>query len=480
MTTVSTKKSGKNKNLVTQMLTGIEYKDSRLSSALLTIIDDLYALDDQINPPVIVSQSLNPSGNVVSVNAPTNFILTVFENNIRLNWTAPDNGTFLYEIRLGPVYDTAAILLTTATLSADIDPISRAIITDADYTFWIATIDDLGNHSIPAQVTVHIPNIGAPIVSATVIGNSVLLRWTRPTSTFTIAYYNVYKNLTLVGRINGTFDVLFENVGGSFDYNVQAVDIVGSLGEPSPTVSLTLSDPPDYTPVGEILSTLNGAKVRAVIDSDGSLFAPINDTETYQEHFDNNTFTTWQDPIDAGYPLYFEPGPNLNATYTEIFDFGFIVTNVIINLTYNTSRQNGIVSISFGMEVSEDGIGWDLMQIATSRFALSMRYVRVTVTFTVIDDKSSINFFDFKITTSVHLQIDEGKVNAIATDVPGTPVTFTKFFKAPPNLVLIPSSTTSVYPTYTNLTTGGFDVLVFDAAGVRISRTITWIARGIV
>src|SRR5258706_676385 len=469
-----------NLSTVKSLVGGLEFSNPRLKSLLEILADDLYGLNRQINPPVAVSSNLAPGGDVVSVATPLNFLATVFENDIRLSWQAPGTDTFLYEIRLGPVYATASILLTTATLSADIDPISRFILTGASYTFWIATVDNLGNRSTPAQVVVAIPNIGAPVVTITVVGNNVLLKWTRPSSTFTIDHYDVFKNSVLIGRISGTFDVVFESVGGIFNYNIQAVDIVGNVGTPSNTVTATLSNPSDFTLFSTVFSTLSGAKVNAIIDTNGTLFAPLSTTETYQQHFVNNGFATWQDAITAGFPLYFEPGPNVAATYTEIFDFGSIVNNVIVALDYNTSRQNGTVSITSTIEISTDGISYDTPVSGNTRFATSLRYARVIFTFTPADNKSSINFFNLKASINVHLETDEGSISAVATDTPGTHITFTKAFKSMKSLVLIPNSSTSVFPTYINLTTTGADLLAFDNAGVRITRILTWIARGII
>src|SRR5438477_3115517 len=147
-----------NQGIVDNLLGGI--KDPKLVTILETIANDLYGLNRQVNPPTtLVSVDLASGGNVVSVTAPTNFKATIFENDIRLSWTAPGPDTFLYEIRLGSVYASATILLTTATLSADIDPVSRFILTGTTYTFWITTIDNLGNHSAAASVIVPIPNI---------------------------------------------------------------------------------------------------------------------------------------------------------------------------------------------------------------------------------------------------------------------------------------------------------------------------------
>lgn len=152
-----------------------------------------------------------------------------------------------------------------------------------------------------------------------------------------------------------------------------------------------------------IVSTLNGTKVKCVIDTNGRLFAVIDDVETYQQHFDNNGWASWQDAINAGYPLWFEPTPNKNlvspnllvATYTETFDFGIIFTNFTINLDFNKVALNGNVLVRFAISVSDDNVTFGPAVTGQSASFSHGRYVKVIATFTPDNKFSSCNFNNY-------------------------------------------------------------------------------------
>lgn len=467
-----------NEALVTGLWTGVDV-EPRVRDTVNVLIADLYELKRKIDPPVVVSQSLNPTPQV-SVAVPTNFVINVFLNNIRLSWTAPGNGTFLYEIRLGATYDSATILLTTATLSADIDPVSRHILTGTSYTFWITTIDDLGNHSAPVSATVAIPNIGAPMLSASVIGNNVLLSWTIPFSTFTIAYYTVYRNGIFVGNINGTFLIIAEPVAGTFSYDVEAWDIVDNAGPLSGITNIIVKNPPDFQRFASVLSTFSGTKVNTYKDNLGNLFALVNVTETWDDHFNTRSWASIQAQITAGYPLYYEPGPGSHTgTYEEVIDFGSILNNIGIGVSYNVTNISGVVTIAVEIATSTDGSTYTGYISGADQFILTLRYAKVRLTFTG-SNVSAIVVSSLLISLNIKIESEEGRVSALSTDATGTLITFTKAFTLIKALILVPESTTSCFAVYDSLSIASARVFVFDSAGIRVSKTVSWLVRGLV
>lgn len=473
-----------NSNQVGQLLGGLEFSNPRLRDLLQLLANDLYGLDRQINPPVVQSTNLNPGGNTVTVVAPSSFMSQVFNNNIRLSWIPGTTDILLYEIKLGSVYATATVLLTTATFSADIDPVSRFILTGFTYTFWITAVDANGNRSTPVSTNVAIPNISAPIITPLVLQNNVLLFWTIPTSTFVIDHYIVLRNGVFYGNASGTFQSIFEVSAGTFTYSVQAVDIVGNLGTPSPIITLTLGAPADFINSGTIVSTFTGTKVNCALDTPTKLIAPVNATETWNDHFNvNNTFATIAAQIAAGYPIYAEPAKN-TATYTETFDFGAIFTNIIVSLNYNSTAIAGTVTLGFTISVSNDNITFDAPAAGTTRFASSVRYVKVVLTFTPTNDKSLVDFFNYTCNLNVHQETDSGTIAALSTDAGGTVVNLNKAFKSLNSITLSVLSTTekkAVFDyTFSTLNPTTFKVLVFDAAGARVSATVGWIVKGVI
>lgn len=477
---------GGGENQVNSLLGGLEFGDPKLRDLLQILANDLYGLDRQINPPTAQSVQLNPGGNVTVVSAPASFTATIFNNDIRLSWAPTTSALLLYEIRVGPFFDTANVLLTTATFSADIDPVSRFILTGFTYTFWVTAVDDLGNRSVAQSVAVAIPNISAPTITPTILQNYVILFWTIPTSTFVIDHYIVNRNGVFYGNAAGTFFTIFEVAAGTYTYSVQAVDIVGNLGTPSPTISITLGAPSDFILNGSILSTFSGTKVNAALDVEtGRLIVPVNSTETWDDHFNvNNSWANIAAQIAAGYPNYAEPSKS-TATYTETFDFGATFNNVIIALNYNTVVYVGSVAITFTIAVSTDNITFDSPVSGTTRFATAARYVKVIATFTPSpSDKSLIDFFNYTCNMNIHQETDAGTISALSTDTLGTVVTLNKAFKALSSITLSVLSTTEKKAVFNynfstvNPTT--FNVYVFDASGSRVSATVGWMVKGII
>jgi hypothetical protein len=467
-----------NRSLVEQLVSGIEFNDPKLRDAFKLLTDDLYALESQINPPEVISRIITGGGIVVSVNAPTNFRAEIFQNNVRLSWSAPGPEVYLYEIKMGSAYDIADILLTTATLSADIDPVSRLLIVGNSYTFWVATISNTGTHSPPASIAVDLPAMSAPVLTASVLENNVLLSWSIPSSTFFIAYYTVYRDGVQIGNLTGSFNAIFEPVAGTHTYFIQPVDIVTTPGTPSNDVTLTLNNPASFLQFGSILSTWTGTKINTKVYGE-DLFVNLDVTETWTTHFTNKSWTTIQNQLDAGYALYFQPVPT-TGSYEEVFDFGLIYTNVVIATSYGMAFISGSISVQTQIAVSNDNISFDAFVIGGTRYVNNARYVKVKLIFTGANDKSAALISNLRVTINVKTETEEGTMTAIPTDAGGTHVTLTKSFQLVKAVTLQPLSSTTCFAVYDDLTSTGFDVYVFDAAGVRVSRTVSWAVRGMV
>ena len=474
-----------NSSIVNMMIAGMESTDSKLRDVIQRLSNDLYGLVNNLNPPQSKNPTLLDGGTPGIVSDPGAFTATVFNNDIRLNWNPGAVGIYLYEIRLGPVFVTANILLTTATYSADIDPVSRFILTGNTYIFWLTALDDQGDTSNTLSVSVAIPNIGAPVINPTVLQNYVLLFWTIPTSTFVIDHYIVYRNGVFYGNAGGTFQSIFEVASGMYSYQVQAVDIVGNLGGLSPIVTITLNTPADYINYGTKLSTFTGTKVNCALATDPTkLLATLNATETWAQHYTNNSWTTIAQQVAAGYPLYCEPSQS-TGSYTEVFDFTGIVVNAIIVINYNTTVIAGSVAVTFTIAASNDNITYDTPQAGTSRFCTSLRYAKVVVTFTPSPtDKSLIYFYNFNAVLSVHQETDAGTASVVSTDSGGTVVSLNKPFKSLVSITLTPQGTTDMRAVFnyafatTNPTS--FQILLFNTSGTRLSGTVGWMVKGVI
>lgn len=465
--------------LNSSIIEGLKHKDPKLYQYLNSIRIILDDVQNELDP--LVRASLTATiigalpGTIVS------FTYTIQSNGIRFDWEA-DSNAVQYEIRKGASFDAGTQIIVTSQLSAIIEPISPL---GTSHKYWIKSINSGGVYSANAtELDVALSNIENIVISSRVIDNNVLLNWSVPTAPFTIAYYNLYKNAVFFGRVTGTFQAFFESLGGTNTYNIIAVDIAGNVGGDN-TIVLVVSTPPDYVLLSAQTSALNGTKVnvlREVVLGVPKLFCCINLTQTWEQHFVNNSWTTAQDQINAGFPYYAQP-TLLTGTYTETFDYGIVLGSVIANLDWSTEIIAGNVSVNPSFEFSANGTDWSSPVGGSSAFGTNVRYVRITITFTGTDTTSLIWFYNFQIFLDVKREMDSGSITANAADSGGTTVLFNKAYKDVDSITLIANSLEPIYPIYDFVDIPNpvsFKVLIFDSAGKRITYLISWKARGIV
>ena len=346
--------------------------------------------------------------------------------------------------------------------------------------YRIKTINSNGDYSVEeTKVEVIVPPIGGLVITATVIDNNVLLSWTKPTTTFNIDYYEITKNGSVIGQNRSTFFVTFETVSGTYTYGVTAIDIAGNESDES-TIAAEVRQPPDFDLIAQLVDDLSGTKVNTVIQ-DGRLLANINLTETWADHFFNNGWTTIQDQIDDGFPIYIQPTPT-TGSYERVFDFGAIFDDVIINLIWNQNQIAGATTVSSTIAVSDDNITYTTPVSGRSLFTPSARYVKAKITFTGATGAALLELFGFAIALNVKSEVDSGHVNADKDDVGGTVVLFNKAFKDVNSITITADSTEPIYPIYDFVdipNPTSFKVLIYDSSGNRVDYLISWKARGI-
>lgn len=476
-------------SIVASLLAGIEFDDPRLYDLINAFSGDFYKLLNKLEPPD--RQSFGGfTGALFGPPAVQHFLATPYPTNLRLTW---DQAALLssYEIRyLTGVHgitswDIAETILTTSTLSADIDPLAIPL-TTGDYTFLIKSISQSGIYStLASELIFTVPEITLSVITSTVVGNSVLLYWTQPDSLWAIDYYEIFKNGVIQGTVSGTFEAIFETVGGTFTYTIDTVDIVGNKSRLSGSIVVIVQNPADFVLHSTLNSALAGTKVNCAIETIGGnnyLLACINSTEQFQDHFINHSWASPQAQITAGYPIYIEP-TQTTGSYTEVFDFGSVISNVIVVMNWNKVALIGTVSTGTStIEVSNDNITYGAPATGTSVFVQSVRYVRFKLNFVGADDKSLAYFYNIQCLLNVHFEHDGGAASVLASDVGGTVVNFVKAFKSILSITITANSTTPIFTAYdftstTNPTS--FKVFAYNTAGARVNANITWLARGI-
>ena len=202
--------------------------------------------------------SLNATGLNVGINAPSavDIFHIISGENILLSWTQA-TGQFNideYEVRFGTEYNLSTFITRTK---------STAILYKAAWSgnrrFWVTAIDVASNMGLPNYRDVQIyPPFAVTNLSAQVVDNNVLLRWTAAVGgTLGIENYRVLKgealaSAELIGTCAGTFSAIFEILSGTYVYWVVPVDIAGNVGQGA-SISAFVDQPPDFELLEDVI-----------------------------------------------------------------------------------------------------------------------------------------------------------------------------------------------------------------------------------
>lgn len=221
------------------------------------------------------NESVNAPSVVVSIQLPSAVQVShsIEDDSVRIRWTE-STGHFAileYEIRYGDFFETASFIAKTK---------STAIIQRVTWSglrrFWVVAYDVAGNIGTETarDVQIFAPFQGQNL-TAEVIDNNVLLRWSAPAGgTLPVDHYDVRKGATyatseIIGNIYGTFSAILEFIAGEYTYYVQPVDSAGNLGQIN-QVSVIVDAPPDFELLDDIeldpalATTLNNIRLEKI------------------------------------------------------------------------------------------------------------------------------------------------------------------------------------------------------------------------
>ncbi len=429
--------------------------------------------------------STNDASTTVTISAPAapTLAASFAGENVVLTWNAVVGSlaTGSYEIRYGASFAAGTSLGTIKGTS-----FSTKANWSGARSFWVAATDISGNTGSAgtASATVVLP--GTVTVTQEVIDNNVLLKWGDATATLPLDYYELRKGstwagATVIGRISSRFTAIFESSAGTFTYWVAGVDVAGNVGSTS-SVTALVNQPPDYQLQFNQNSTFGGTQSNFTAYDATSFVAPINTTETWASHFTSRGWTTPQDQITAGYPVYAQPTP-ASGYYEETFDYGTVLaaTKVSASLTYSTVI--GTVTVTPTISVKKlVGDAWTDYAGLSSVFVTDFRYVKVRYDFASSGGDDLVNVTGLNVRFDVKLKNDAGLVSAVSTDSGGTAVSFNVSFVDVQSITVTPKGTAAriaVYDFVDVPNPTSFKVLLFDTAGNRVSGDVSWNVKGV-
>lgn len=361
---------------------------------------------------------------------------------ITLDWSDvnPQFGLSVYRVTYGAV--TKEVKASTITLPAD---------WIGSRTFDLYVIDTRGNVSAAKTLTVRklAPN---PVTGlrAQVIDNNVQLYWTNPAKT-TLPIQDAivkkgatYAGATVIGTKSGAFTTVQETRAGTYTYWVAVRDTDNNESTPV-GVTAKVSEPPDFVFNAEYISTF-GATKSSAINEQGGVLIPVKTTETWTQHYVNNSWTTPAQQIAAGYPIFIQPSAD-SGYYEETFDYGTVLGSSQVTIDYQGTTLDDVVTLRTDIAVSDDNVTFSNSENVSSIFATNFRYVKVR--FTVTSDTVGLYLLN-NLSTVLDAKLinDAGTMSAVSTDANGTIVNFNKEFIDIQSINVSPSGTTLLTPVY--------------------------------
>lgn len=402
-----------------------------------------------------------------------------------LTWARPSSAVAIdyYEIRVGASFGASTRLDSTKATSYQ-----RRVDYGGARTYWVVAVDTAGGRSAPGSAGVTIASPG-PVVSSRqeVVDNNVLLFWSKPTSgSLPINRYEVRKGVSwaagaVVGsNADSTFTTVFEQQAGDYTYWINAYDSAGNAGTPV-GIAAKVSQPPDYVLRVAVDFAFAGAKTNMYVEN-GKLLGPVDTSETWATHFTSRGWTTIQNQIDAGYPLYINPSV-ASGTYQEDFDYGTVLTATTVTATLGSTVIAGSVTVACQIYYKVNvGDAWTAVGAGlTSVLISSFRYIRVTWTFTTTVGNNLIEVSSFNLKLANKLKTDSGSF-VITNATAGVFVPFGVAFVDADTPLCQPAGTTALVPIVDfsdvpNPT--GFTVYLHNpATGVKVTGSGSWTARG--
>ncbi|MGL4576357.1 MAG: phage tail protein [Burkholderiaceae bacterium] len=409
--------------------------------------------------------------------------LSVSTEGIRANWQPANVADYAHTwLRSGTAWATGAELGPGASpLQRNATSWLWGWLPAGTQTLQARHVDRYGNLSATeatAQIVVAAPAQVA-ITKGEVVDNNILLWWADAKTTQPIAKYIVRIGTTAqtfaqalqVGTAGGDtrFETYLQRTSGLYRVWLQAQDMAGNLGLPG-FVDLQVNQPRDFELQASYAGTFLGTGTNFAATGSG-LFLLVNN-ETWQTHFQSRSWAHAQDQVNAGSPIYFQPGAT-TASYEEVWDIGAVLSQTVISAQVLRTwvQGTGTVTVTISTKVNIGDVWTDYVGVSNVSVS-SVRYVRIKIDVIASGADDLLRIDGVSAEASVRLVNEDAVVTCVAGDAGGTLYTFTKPW------LDIRSITATAYGTTHAVAIVNFvdvpnptscRVLLFNTAGARIA-----------
>lgn len=407
----------------------------------------------------------------ITVPIPLNVISSIDIKDAIIRWDSPSVGLPIeyYEVEYdGNVYKTKS------------NQYRLPVYWGGSKDFKIRAVNTLGAVSNSVTTTIVISTGTMTMLKTEVIDNNVLLRWDSSQGSLPIENFMLYRGadeltLEVIGEKKGTFTTIFENSAGTYTYWMAPIDSAGNIGNKLSATTM-VNQPPDYVLNVDWYSTFSGTLVHAKME-DGKMFLPINTTETVENHFITRSWTSAQDQVTAGYPLWIEPFSS-SGSYTETFDYGTLLASSMVSVNIDKTIIKGTPSVIVTISLSQDDITYTDYYNQEQVYGTGFRYVKVKIDVSGTNSAVSINTINVRLDSKL---INDAGTGAVTNASTGVLVNFTKPFIDVISIQVTPTGNTPLFAVYDFVDTPNptqFTVYLYDTTGTRVTGNFSWGARG--
>jgi hypothetical protein len=400
--------------------------------------------------------------------------------DVVISW-AESVGTFAVEsylIKVGSTLETSQTLAQVKALNY-----RTRVNWLGTKTFFVQAVDVAGNVGNAGEANVTILRPSKPnSLTADVIDNNVLLRWTQPPTTslpiirYELTRGEIYETSFSIGSIFGSFATHFEFESGSFTYHVVSIDSAGNASLPS-SITAKVEQPNDFKFFGSHdfdFFTDTTFLVDASIESSKSVILPTSH-KSWEEHFNAHGWDTIAEQITDGYPYLIHPTDE-NGEIEVVHDFGAILTSsTVVSFTYLVTQLSSFVDVIPTISVSTDNTSWNAFSPGLSRvFAQNVRFVKISLSGIGADDKGLAIVSNL----GVVLSVKEGTLagNTVTNALGSATVDISDYFSDVQSILLTPGfSSYAVVAVYDFVDTANptqFTVFTFRADNGAVASNI--------